>query len=71
MKLVAEEIGGAEARGHIAEDVEKIHRAWTNSLPLPIALWTRPCATGENGSENGGENGGENGNDAGAHSQSL
>jgi flagellar biosynthesis chaperone FliJ len=30
------------AKGHMAEDVEKMHRAWTKSLQLQVALWVQP-----------------------------
>jgi hypothetical protein len=30
------------ARGHSVEQVEKMHRAWTKSLQLQVALWVRP-----------------------------
>jgi hypothetical protein len=30
------------ARGHSAEDVDKMHRAWCKSLQLQAALWSRP-----------------------------
>jgi hypothetical protein len=30
------------AKGHSAEDVEKMHRAWCKSLQLQLALWSRP-----------------------------
>jgi Protoglobin len=29
------------AKGHSADDVEKMHRAWVKSLQLQIALWSR------------------------------
>ena len=35
------------AKGHTAEDVEKMHRAWTKSLQLQIALWARPYTNSE------------------------
>ncbi|MGA3189497.1 MAG: protoglobin domain-containing protein [Bryobacteraceae bacterium] len=35
------------AKGHTAEDVKKMHRAWTKSLQLQIALWTQPYANRE------------------------
>ena len=35
------------AKGHTAEDVEKMHRAWTKSLQLQIALWAQPYANSE------------------------
>jgi hypothetical protein len=30
------------AQGHKLEDVEKMHRAWTKSLQLQVALWAQP-----------------------------
>jgi hypothetical protein len=30
------------AKGHSAEDVEKMHQAWCKSLQLQISLWSRP-----------------------------
>jgi Protoglobin len=30
------------AKGHSAEDVDKMHRAWCKSLQLQSALWARP-----------------------------
>ncbi|QNI33858.1 protogloblin ApPgb [Alloacidobacterium dinghuense] len=33
------------AKGHSAEDVDKMHRAWCKSLQLQLALWARPYAT--------------------------
>jgi hypothetical protein len=30
------------AKGHTAEEVEKMHRAWCKSLQLQMALWIRP-----------------------------
>jgi hypothetical protein len=35
------------AKGHTAEDVEKMHRVWTKSLQLQIALWARPYPNSE------------------------
>ena len=35
------------AKRHTAEDVKKMHRAWTKSLQLQIALWTQPYANRE------------------------
>lgn len=35
------------ARGHTAEDVEKMHRAWTKSLQLQLALWVQPYQKSE------------------------
>ena len=35
------------AKGHTAEDVEKMHRAWTKSLQLQIALWAQPYPNSE------------------------
>jgi len=35
------------AKGHTAEDVDKMHRAWCKSLQLQVALWTQPYATDE------------------------
>jgi hypothetical protein len=32
------------AKGHSAEDVEKMHRAWCKSLQLQLGLWTNPYA---------------------------
>lgn len=29
------------AKGHLAEDVDKMYRAWCKSLQLQLALWTR------------------------------
>jgi len=29
-------------KGHSAEDVEKMHRAWCKSLQLQLSLWTKP-----------------------------
>jgi Protoglobin len=30
------------AKGHSAEEVDKMHRAWCKSLQLQSALWARP-----------------------------
>jgi Protoglobin len=30
------------AKGHSADDVDKMHRAWCKSLQLQLALWSRP-----------------------------
>jgi hypothetical protein len=30
------------AKGHSAEDVEKMHQAWCKSLQLQVALWAKP-----------------------------
>jgi len=30
------------AKGHSAEEVDKMHRAWCKSLQLQVALWARP-----------------------------
>ena len=30
------------AKGHSAEDVDRMHRAWCKSLQLQVALWARP-----------------------------
>jgi hypothetical protein len=35
------------AKGHSAEEVEKMHRAWIKSLQLQIALWTQPYEKNE------------------------
>ena len=35
------------ARGHTAEEVEKMHQAWVKSLQLQIALWSQPYSNGE------------------------
>ena len=35
------------AKGHTAEDVEKMHRAWTKSLQLQVALWAQPYSDTE------------------------
>ncbi len=35
------------AKGHTAEDVEKMHRAWAKSLQLQIALWSQPYTNNE------------------------
>src|SRR5271170_310985 len=35
------------AKGHTPEDVEKMHRAWTKSLQLQLALWAEPYANHE------------------------
>jgi hypothetical protein len=35
------------AKGHKAEDVEKMHRAWTKSLQLQVALWAQPYSNTE------------------------
>jgi hypothetical protein len=35
------------AKGHAVEDVEKMHRAWTKSLQLQVALWARPYSNRE------------------------
>ena len=35
------------AKGHTAEDVEKMHRAWTRSLQLQVALWAQPYSDTE------------------------
>jgi len=31
-------------KGHSAEDVERMHAAWTKAVMLTIALWARPYA---------------------------
>ena len=35
------------AKGHTEEDVENMHRAWTESLQLQVALWAQPYANSE------------------------
>jgi len=30
------------AKGHSAEEVDKMHLAWSKSLQLQLALWTGP-----------------------------
>jgi len=35
------------SKGHTVEDVEKMHRAWTKSLQLQIALWAMPYTNSE------------------------
>jgi hypothetical protein len=30
------------AKGHTAEEIEKMHRAWRNSMQIQLALWARP-----------------------------
>jgi hypothetical protein len=30
------------AKGHSAEEVNKMHSAWTKSLQMQLALWVRP-----------------------------
>jgi len=30
------------AKGHSAEEVNRMHRAWCKSLQLQVALWARP-----------------------------
>jgi hypothetical protein len=35
------------AKGHTVEDVEKMHRAWTKSLQLQVALWAEPYTNRE------------------------
>jgi len=35
------------AKGHTVEDVENMHRAWTKSLQLQVALWAQPYANSE------------------------
>jgi len=35
------------AKGHTAEDVENMHRAWAKSLQLQIALWAGPYTNNE------------------------
>jgi len=35
------------AKGHTAEDVEKMHLAWTKSLQLQVALWAQPYSDTE------------------------
>jgi len=30
------------AKGHSAEDVDRMHSAWCKSLQLQISLWSRP-----------------------------
>jgi hypothetical protein len=35
------------AKGHTVEDVDKMHRAWTKSLQLQIALWAQPYTNSE------------------------
>jgi len=30
------------AKGHLSDEVEKMHRAWCKSLQLQVALWARP-----------------------------
>jgi hypothetical protein len=34
-------------RGHTEQDVEKMHRAWTKSIQLQVALWAQPYAKSE------------------------
>lgn len=34
--------GFLAAKGHSAEDVERMHAAWTKSVLLQVALWSRP-----------------------------
>jgi hypothetical protein len=33
------------ARGHSAEEVDKMHRAWCKSMQLQMALWIGPYVT--------------------------
>jgi hypothetical protein len=35
------------ARGHSAEDVEKMHRAWRKSVQLQAAIWSKPYSGDE------------------------
>jgi hypothetical protein len=35
------------AKGHTVEDVEKMHRAWTKSVQLQVALWAQAYANSE------------------------
>jgi len=35
------------AKGHSVEDVKNMHRAWTRSLQLQVALWAQPYAKSE------------------------
>jgi hypothetical protein len=35
------------AKGHPVQDVEKMHRAWTKSLQLQVALWAMPYTNSE------------------------
>ncbi|MCC7107190.1 MAG: protogloblin ApPgb [Chloroflexi bacterium] len=35
------------AKGHSAEDVEAMHRAWCKSVMIQLALWSRPFARPE------------------------
>jgi len=35
------------AKGHTVEDVKNMHRAWTKSLQLQVALWAQPYAKSE------------------------
>ncbi len=35
------------AKGHTAEEADKMHRAWCKSLQLQAALWTQPYANSE------------------------
>ena len=35
------------AKGHSADDVDKMHRAWCKSMQLQLALWSRPYTEAE------------------------
>jgi hypothetical protein len=35
------------SKGHCAEDVERMHQAWTKSVLLTLALWARPYVKDE------------------------
>ena len=35
------------AKGHSSEEVEKMHRAWSKSLQLQLALWANPYSNNE------------------------
>jgi hypothetical protein len=39
------------AKGHTAAEVDKMHLAWTKSLQLQLALWTRPYMDATPGAE--------------------
>jgi hypothetical protein len=36
--------GFLAGKGHAADEVESMHRAWTKSVLLHVALWSRPYA---------------------------
>jgi len=48
--LTATVIGAREflaPKGHAADEVDRMHRAWTKAVLLQITLWSRPYAREE------------------------